>query len=130
MNYKKKNLSYFNFLLILVNSTSPASIGKVSCPAEIISLQSSKVWSVVGTFRALKYSRTYKNINKANFKWIFFSSHHALKCWIKQCINAKIFIMESWLLEHSVHMYNQIQSRNSTKVSKEMFGILLSIIFT
>jgi hypothetical protein len=33
--------TYFSFRLIFENSTSPASIGNVSCPAEIISLQSS-----------------------------------------------------------------------------------------
>lgn len=52
--YQQLNFPYLSFLLILVNSTSPASMGRVSCPAEIISLQSSNVWSVTGTFRALK----------------------------------------------------------------------------
>lgn len=45
--------SYSNFLLILVNSTRPASMGRVSSPAEIMSLQSSYVWSVTGMPRAL-----------------------------------------------------------------------------
>lgn len=46
--------SYLSLRLILVNSTKPASIGSVSSPAEIIKRQSSYVWSVTGTPKALK----------------------------------------------------------------------------
>ena len=46
--------SYLSLRLILVNSTRPASIGSVRSPAEIIRRQSSYVWSVTGTPKALK----------------------------------------------------------------------------
>lgn len=52
--------SYLSLRLILVNSTKPASMGSVSSPAEIIRRQSSYVWSVTGTPRALK---TVNHIN-------------------------------------------------------------------
>lgn len=53
----QRSQSYSSFWLILVNSTRPASMGRVSSPAEIISLQSSYVWSVTGTPRALHTHR-------------------------------------------------------------------------
>lgn len=46
--------SYLSLRLILVNSTRPASMGRVSSPAEIIRRQSSYVWSVTETPKTLK----------------------------------------------------------------------------
>lgn len=54
-------LTYLSLRLILVNSTRPASMGSVSSPAEIIRRQSSYVWSVTGTPRALKADGGQRN---------------------------------------------------------------------
>lgn len=51
---RSQRRSYSSLRLILVNSTRPASMGSVSSPAEIIRRQSSYVWSVTGTPRALE----------------------------------------------------------------------------
>lgn len=56
---KKVTCSYLSLRLILVNSTRPASMGSVSSPAEIIRRQSSYVWSVTGTPKALKADSLY-----------------------------------------------------------------------
>lgn len=56
-----RSCSYFSLRLILVNSTKPASMGSVSSPAEIIRRQSSYVWSVTGTPRALQNSHNHIN---------------------------------------------------------------------
>lgn len=63
--------------LILVNSTRPASIGSVSSPAEIIRRQSSYVWSVTGTPKALEEDSSH--LNNARLK--------CLRCTTRQAEN-------------------------------------------
>lgn len=87
--------SYLSLRLILVNSTRPASIGRVSSPAEIIRRQSSYVWSVTGILKALRVQEAFRShFGKLELK--YFSWLHQWLVERSASTSVEPFLLLSW----------------------------------